>query len=41
MRPSVTSPEPQPEAARPDERVWHALEVSDVLPALGTSPSAG
>ena len=41
MRPSVTSPEPQPEDARPDERVWHALEVSDVLPALGTSPQRG
>ena len=42
MRPSVTSPEPQPdEGARPDERVWHALEVSDVLPALGTSPQRG
>jgi Ca2+-transporting ATPase len=41
MRPSVTTPEPQPEDARPDERVWHALEVSDVLPALGTSPQRG
>jgi len=41
MRPSVTSPEPPPEDARQDERVWHALEVSDVLPALGTSPQRG
>ncbi|MBE3096019.1 MAG: hypothetical protein IMZ44_02670, partial [Planctomycetes bacterium] len=41
VRPSVTSPEPQPEDARQDERVWHALEVSDVLPALGTSPQRG
>ncbi len=41
MRPSVASPEPQPEGARQDVRVWHALEVSDVLPALGTSPQRG
>jgi P-type Ca2+ transporter type 2C len=41
MRPSVTSPELQPEDAHQDERVWHALEVSDVLPALGTSPQRG
>ncbi|MCX6070182.1 MAG: cation-translocating P-type ATPase [Chloroflexi bacterium] len=41
MRPSVTSPSPQPGDPRQDERVWHALEVSDLLPALGTSPERG
>jgi Ca2+-transporting ATPase len=41
MRPSAAGPSPQPGEPRQDERVWHALEVSDVLPALGTSPDRG
>jgi Ca2+-transporting ATPase len=41
MRPSVTGSSPQPDDPRQDERVWHALEVSHVLPALGTSPERG
>jgi Ca2+-transporting ATPase len=41
MRPSATGPSPQPGDPRQDERVWHALEVSDVLPALGSSPERG
>jgi Ca2+-transporting ATPase len=41
MRPSATSPSPQPGDPHQDERVWHALEVSDLLPALGTSPERG
>jgi len=41
MRPSVTDSVPQSDDAQGDERVWHALEVSDLLPALATSPQHG
>jgi Ca2+-transporting ATPase len=41
MRRSAAGPSPQPGKTRQDERIWHALEVSDVLPALGTSPDRG
>ena len=41
MRPTDPVPGSPPEDRPPDERVWHALEVSDVLPALGTSPQRG
>jgi Ca2+-transporting ATPase len=41
MRPTAMAPGTEPEDQRPDGRVWHALEVSDLLPALGTSPQHG
>ncbi len=41
MRSSATGSSPQSGDLRQDERVWHALEVSDLLPALATSPERG
>jgi Ca2+-transporting ATPase len=41
MRPTDPVPSSETEDHPPDERVWHALEVHDLLPALGTSPQRG